>query len=132
MPAFAGLTPEQKIEQVKAWEKVHGPALVVGEGLNDAPMLAGSGVSLAVDAALDQTRDAADFILPDNDLDRIVWLVENARKTMRRIRINLFWAFFYNGLMVPLAVMGKINPVIAALTMIVSSVFIIVQSMRKG
>lgn len=132
LPVFAGLTPEQKVERVKVWENEHGPALVVGEGLNDAPMLAGSGVSLAVDAALDQTRDAADFILPDNDLDRIVWLMETARKTMRRIRLNLFWAFFYNGLMVPLAMMGKINPVVAALTMIFSSVFIIVQSMRKG
>jgi len=128
----AGLTPQQKVEHVMSWEKEHGPALVVGEGLNDAPMLAGAGVSLAVDAALEQTRDAADFTLPDNDLERIVWLIETSRKTLRKIRVNLFWAFFYNSLMVPLAILGIINPVVAALTMIGSSVFIIVQSMRKG
>ncbi len=128
--SVTGMTPEQKYRWIQEWERNHGPALVVGEGLNDAPMLAGAGVSLAIRGALEKTRDAADFVLPDDDLRQIPWLIQTARSTMRNIRQNLFWAFFYNLLAVPLAVWGRVNPVAAALLMIGSSVFIIVHSLR--
>lgn len=129
--AVTGLTPEGKLEYVRRWEADHGPCLVLGEGLNDAPVLAGSSVSLAIGGALARTREAADFVLPDNDLSQVPWLVEEARGTLRRIRINLFWAFFYNGLAVPLAVMGLVNPIVASMAMIVSSACIILHSLRN-
>lgn len=127
---FSGLKPSEKYDRIRDWEKEHGPALAVGEGLNDAPMLAGASVSCALAGAVDRTRDSADFTLPDNDLSRVVWLHALAKRTMQKIKENLFWAFFYNLLAVPLAAAGKINPVAAALLMIFSSLFIIVRSMN--
>lgn len=129
--AVTGLTPEDKLERVRSWEERNGPALAVGEGLNDAPALAGASVSVAMGGALARTQEAADFCLPDDDLSRLPRLVAEARGTLRRIRVNLFWAFFYNGLAVPLAVSGRVNPIIAALAMIVSSACIILHSLRN-
>lgn len=129
--AVTGLTPEGKLDHVRRWEAERGPCLVVGEGLNDAPVLAGASVSLAIGGALARTREAADFVLPDNDLSQVPRLVEEARGTLRRIRVNLFWAFFYNSLAVPLAVMGLVNPIVASMAMIVSSACIILHSLRN-
>lgn len=129
--AEAGLSPQEKLDRIRAWERRHGPALVVGEGLNDAPMIAAAGVSLAMGGALARTREAADFTLPDDDLSSIPWLLSSARQTLSRIRTNLFWAFFYNGLAVPLAVMGLVNPIVAAMAMIASSAFIILHSLKS-
>lgn len=129
--AVTGLTPQGKLERVREWERRNGPALAVGEGLNDAPALAGASVSVAMGGALARTQEAADFCLPDDDLSRLPRLLTEARGTLRRIRMNLFWAFFYNGLAVPLAVSGRVNPIIAALAMIVSSACIILHSLRN-
>lgn len=125
----AGMTPAGKYEWAREWERKNGPALAVGEGLNDAPMLAGAGISLAMGGALDKTRDSADFVLPDNDLTKMSWLIETSRRAMNRIKGNLFWAFFYNLLAVPLAAAGVLNPVLAALLMIFSSVLTVVRSL---
>lgn len=131
LEVVCGLTPQGKLDWIRDWEKQNGPALGVGEGLNDAPMLAAAGVSLALGGALEKTRDAADFVLPDDDLSRIPWLIHTARMTMKKIRRNLFWAFSYNVIAIPLALSGKINPVMAALAMIGSSFFIIIHSLKK-
>ncbi len=129
--AVTGLSPEGKLRWLREWEKDHGPALIVGDGLNDAPALAGSSVSMAMGGALAGARNAADFSLPDNDLGRIPWLMDISRATLRKIRVNLFWAFFYNGLAVPLAVAGWVNPIVASMAMIVSSACIILHSLSE-
>lgn len=131
LKAFTGQNPSDKLDCVRRWESEHGPCLVVGEGLNDAPVLAGASVSVAMAGALARTRDAADFALPDNDLLRVPRLVEEARRTLGRIRLNLFWAFIYNSLAVPAAVMGLVNPIVASMAMIVSSACIILHSLRN-
>ncbi len=127
----SGLTPEGKLRWIKKWESEHGPSLVIGDGLNDAPTLAGASVSLAMGGALASAHDAADFSLPDDDLGRVPWLLRRSRRTFDKIRVNLFWAFFYNGLAVPLAVAGWVNPIVASMAMIVSSVCIILHSLSN-
>ncbi len=128
--ARTGLPPAGKVREIAASERLAGPTGMVGEGLNDAPALARAGVSFALGCGDDLAQEAADVRLLRDDLEQIPWLLDLARRTVRTIRRNLFWAFAYNVVLVPLAIAGRLQPVLAALAMIASSLFVVGNSAR--
>jgi heavy metal translocating P-type ATPase len=130
VPARTGLLPAGKVRAIAASERLSGPAGMVGDGVNDAPALARAGVSFALGCGDDLAQEAADVRLLRDDLQQIPWLVDLARRTVRVIRRNLFWAFAYNVVLVPLAITGRLQPVLAALAMIASSLFVVGNSVR--
>jgi heavy metal translocating P-type ATPase len=132
VPVRAGLTPAGKVERVEAAEAGGAPVLLVGEGLNDAPAAARAHVAVALGCGAEVTRRAADVALLRDDPAQVAWLVGLARRALRTIRLNLFWAFLYNLALIPLAVSGRLQPILAALAMIGSSLFVVGNSLRAG
>jgi P-type E1-E2 ATPase len=126
VPVLAEQRPEDKLAQLRA---APGPVAMVGDGINDGPALAAA-VGLTLSHGTDVARAAADIILLRDDLRAVPWLVELARASMRRVRQNLAWAFAYNLLGLALAVMGLLQPVLAAAAMIISSSIVTANALR--
>lgn len=126
----AELLPEDKITAVHAARAELGLVAMVGDGLNDAPALVAADVGVAMGCGADLSRDSATVCLLSNDLERFAWSVALARRTVRIIRQNLFWAFAYNVVGIGLAVTGRLNPIWAALAMAVSSFLVVTNSLR--
>ncbi len=124
------LRPEQKVRHLREIRERCSTVAMVGDGINDAPALAVSDVGIAMGCGADVSRDSAQVCLLSNDLSRIPWAVQLARRTTRVIRQNLFWAFGYNFAGVVLAAFGLLNPAVAAGLMIVSSLLVITNSLR--
>ena len=110
--------------------------MMCGDGINDSPALATADIGVSVKSGTDIAMDSSDVILTRNNLDSILKLINISKKTMRIIKQNLFWAFFYNVLMIPIA-MGllkpigiAINPMIASLAMVISSLTVILNTLR--
>ena len=126
------LRPEQKVEMLRQIREQHGAVAMVGDGINDAPALAVSDVGIAMGCGADVSRDSAQVCLLSNDVSRVPWAIDLAKRTRTVIRQNLFWAFGYNAVGVILAACGVLNPAVAAGLMIVSSLLVISNSMRLG
>ncbi len=127
---FAGARPEQKAEFVKKLQ-THGERVAfVGDGINDAPALTQADLGIAVSRASDLARGAADIILLKSEIEAVPECLALARATLRTIKQNLFWAFFYNALGVPLAALGFISPVFCAVAMGVSDLIVIGNALR--
>jgi len=101
-----------------------------GDGLNDAPALEQADLGIAVSRASDAAKEAADVILLKSDIQAIPEALGLAQATLRTIRQNLFWAFFYNAAAIPLAALGFLSPVICALAMGVSDLVVIGNALR--
>jgi P-type E1-E2 ATPase len=132
VPVAAGLLPEDKVAAVTQARHSLGAVAMVGDGINDAPALAVADAGVALGCGADLARDAAPVCLLGDDLSRLPWAIELARRTVRVIRQNLLWAFAYNGLGVGLACAGLLNPVLAALAMVGSSLLVVGNSLRLG
>jgi Cu2+-exporting ATPase len=133
IPAWrAELTPEGKVEVLRSGAAGRGPFAMVGDGLNDGPVLAAASVGIAVGAATDLARESADVTLPPGGLASLPWLMQLGRDVRRSILANLAWALAYNAVALSLAVSGLLEPVIAAGLMFGSSIVVVVRSLRAG
>ncbi len=127
---IADMRPEQKADAVSALREKGKIVAMVGDGINDAPALARADVSIAIGTGTGVAMETADVTLMKGDLPSILRLVRLSRRTMRTIRQNLFWAFFYNVIGIPLAALGYLNPMIAAAAMALSSVSVVTNALR--
>ena len=127
---FAEVRPEDKAAFVKKLQ-AHGERVAfVGDGINDAPALEQADLGIAVSRASDVARAAADIILLKSEIEAVPEALGLARATLRTIKQNLFWAFFYNALGVPLAAMGFISPIVCAAAMGFSDLIVIGNALR--
>ena len=126
----AEVRPEQKAEFVKKLQAQGERVAFVGDGINDAPALEQADLGIAVSRASDLAREAADIILLKSEIEAVPEALGLARATLRTIKQNLFWAFFYNALGVPLAALGFISPILCAAAMGVSDLIVIGNALR--
>jgi Cu2+-exporting ATPase len=126
----AGLAPEAKRVRLDDYRKDCGVVAMVGDGLNDAPVLAAADVGIAVGSATDLARESAAIVLPHGGLWMLPWAVDVARAVRMTILTNLMWAFGYNLVAVTLAMLGLLQPVFAAAVMAGSSIVVVLNSLR--
>lgn len=133
---IANVMPSEKANMIKKLKQEGKYVMMCGDGINDSPALASADIGVSVNTGTDIAMDSSDVILTKNDLSAILNLITISKKTIKNIKQNLFWAFFYNSLMIPVA-MGLfraigiyINPMLASLAMIFSSITVILNALR--
>ena len=133
---IANVLPSEKTDVVKQLKSENKNVMMCGDGINDSPALATADIGVSVKSGTDIAMDSSDVILTSDDLDSIVNLIHISKKTIKIIKQNLFWAFFYNILMIPIAggllrpIGLVINPMIASLAMVISSLTVIFNTLR--
>jgi Cu2+-exporting ATPase len=124
------LLPEAKRAALDQYRARHGAVAMVGDGLNDGPGLAWADVGIAVGSATDLARETADLVLPADGLWLLPWVVRRARAVRATILANLAWAFGYNLVALTCAVLGLLQPILAAAVMAGSSLLVVLNSLR--
>ena len=133
---ISNVLPSQKSETIKQLKEDGNKVMMCGDGINDSPALTNADIGVSVKSGTDIAMDSSDVVLTKNDLDSILKLIKISEKTIKNIKQNLFWAFFYNCLMIPVAIgmlkpIGiSINPMIASLAMVFSSFTVILNALR--
>ncbi len=130
------VSPKDKAEEIKKLKAKGLKVMMVGDGINDAPSLSIADIGVSLNSAIDIAADSADVILMRNDLNSIYHLFDISQKTLHNIKGNLFWAFFYNACMIPIAcglfefIGVKMNPMLAGLAMTLSSFTVIINALK--
>ena len=127
---FAGVRPEGKVDVIKALQAKGSKVAFVGDGINDAPALTQADLGIAVSLASDVAKESSDIILLKADLEAVPEALYLSRRTLRTIRQNLFWAFFYNVAAIPIAAFGFASPILCAAAMGLSDLFLVGNSIR--
>ena len=122
---YAEVMPDEKVRVVMESQEKYGMVAMVGDGINDAPALAQANVGVAIGTGTDIAIESGDIILVRGDLTGLVTAINLSKATFDKIKQNLFWAFFYNVVSIPLAVVGFLHPVSAESAMAMSSITVV-------
>ena len=127
---IAGVLPEGKVDAVRDRQAAGAVVAMVGDGVNDSPSLAQSDLGIAIGTGSDVAIEAGDLTLVSGDPRGAVDAIRLSRATLRTIKQNLFFAFAYNTILIPVAMTGRLNPILAGAAIALSSIFVVTNSLR--
>lgn len=127
---WAGVSPEKKVDIIRKYQIEGKKVMMVGDGINDAAALKAAEIGVAIGTGSDLTIESADIIISKGDISKILDTINLSKLTFKKIKQNLFWAFIYNIIAIPMAMMSLLHPVIAEAAMLLSSINVIYNSGR--